>query len=304
MTKETQKRIVVTGINGFVGKHLTRELLANDVEVIGIGQEKSAHDEIADDLDSYYSADLTKEWPVHGRIDGVIHLAGLAAVGRSFDYPQDYINLNSAMVTQMAEYYLRTENHSPRFVVVSSGAIYSPDQPMPLTEDSKLGITSPYAVSKILVENQCEYYREVGLDCVVVRPFNHTGPGQLGGFLIPDVIAQLQTGDEVHVGNIETKRDYTDVRDIARAYRMLALAPRLAHSTYNACSGVSTQGSEIVEKLKVLTGKPDAQVVVDESKVRPTDPADIYGSSARLREDTGWKPEISLDQTLSDCINS
>lgn len=297
-------RIVVTGVNGFVGKHLTRELADHDIEVVGIGQEDTAHEEISGELESYYMADLTKEWPVRGRIDAVIHLAGLAAVGPSFERPQDYINLNSSMITNMAEYYLRTGIQTPRIVVVSSGAVYSPDQPMALAEDAHLGITSPYVVSKVLVESQCEYYRERGIDCVVARPFNHIGPGQGPGFLVPDVLGQLQTADEITVGNIETKRDYTDVRDIARAYRLLATTPDLAHDTYNACTGRSVSGREIIESIANVLGKANLVITVDESKVRPTDPADIYGDASRLHKDTGWEPEISLEQTLKDCVES
>jgi GDP-4-dehydro-6-deoxy-D-mannose reductase len=296
------ERIIVTGINGFVGKHLTRELADNGVEVVGVGREDEIHRDIAHIVKEYYQIDMTKEWPaVMG--DAIIHLAGLAAVGPSFDSPQEYLNLNSAMLTHIAEYYLRQEQ-KPRVISVSSGAIYDPHQPMPITEESAVGYTSPYAVSKVLNELQCKYYRSRGLECIVVRPFNHIGPGQLPGFLIPDVIEQLRHGDEITVGNITTKRDYTDVRDIARAYRLLATTPALHYDTYNACSGKSIQGEEIVEYIKAAFNKPTATITVDQSKIRPTDPTDIYGSAKRLREDTGWQPTITLEQTIHDSVHS
>lgn len=306
MTQDTSnkaavKKIIVTGANGFVGKHLTRELCANGLLVSGVSREDDTDEEIATLLDDYSSIDLAQSWPEIKDVNAVIHLAGLAAVGPSFDSPQTYIEVNSAMITNMCEYYLKQEN-KPRIIVVSSGAIYDPKQPMPLTEDSDIGLYSPYAVSKVLVEKQCEYYRNRGLDCVVVRPFNHIGPGQGKGFLVPDVIDQLKEHDAISVGNISTKRDYTDVRDIARAYRLLATTPKLNHTTYNACSGVSVSGKEIVTYLKELLGKPEAKVIIDPTKVRPTDPADIYGDSSRLTADTGWKPEISLQQTLADIV--
>jgi len=305
MSSESHHTVAVTGINGFVGKHLTRELADNHIRVIGIGQEPELNDEIAELVDQYYCADLTNEWPVKSKLDAIIHLAGLAAVGPSFDRPQDYINLNSAMVTNMAEYYLRSGVVKPRFVVVSSGAIYSADQPMALAEDSKLGLDSPYAVSKVLVENMCGYYRKRGLDTVVARPFNHIGPGQLGGFLVPDVISKLGGSDtSIDVGNISTRRDYTDVRDVVRAYRLLATTEHLGHTTYNVCTGKSVLGEDIVKALKVLMNKDGVAIEVDESLVRPNDPLDIYGSSERLREDTGWGPKISLNQTLKDCVDA
>lgn len=296
-------KIVVTGVNGFVGKHLVAELCENDITVIGVSREEEPDQAIADQLTDYFAADLSKEWPEIDDAAAVIHLAGLAAVGPSFENPQAYINLNSAMVTNIAECYLQS-SEPPRLLVISSGAIYSSDQPMPLTEESAIGYNSPYAVSKVLVENQCAYYRVRGLDCVVARPFNHIGPGQLDGFLVPEVIAQLKQGEVVQVGNITTRRDYTDVRDVARAYRLLASTKNLTQHIYNVCSGVSRSGEEIVAAIKDLCGKPDADVVVDQSKVRPTDPPEIYGDSSALAADTGWKAEIPLEKTLSDCIES
>jgi GDP-4-dehydro-6-deoxy-D-mannose reductase len=302
MTKQTAP-ILITGVNGFVGKHLVREIARNNISVIGVGREPTADPEISKLLQEYVNIDLTKEWPKTDEVSAVIHLAGLAAVGPSFKNPQDYLNLNSAMVTNMCEYYL-TKTNKPRIVVVSSGAIYDPSQNMPLTEDSEIGYYSPYAVSKVLVEKQCAYYRNRGLDCVVVRPFNHIGPGQSEGFLVPDVVSQLRVGETVTVGNISTKRDYTDVRDIVRAYRLLATTPKLSHGVYNACSGTSTSGEEIVDLLKEVLKKLSAEVIVDQSRVRPTDPAEIYGDASRLSGDTGWVPEIKLEQTLLDVVGS
>jgi GDP-4-dehydro-6-deoxy-D-mannose reductase len=303
MSRESHHTVAVTGINGFVGKHLTRELASHDITVIGVGQEDQVHDEISDLVKKYYQADLTKEWPVEDKIDAVIHLAGLAAVGPSFDRPQDYINLNSAMISKMGEYYREVGVPGPRVVIVSSGAVYSPDQAMPQTEDSVFGVSSPYVVSKLLVELQCEYYCNLGLDFVVARPFNHIGPGQLGGFLVPDVIGQLlEDKDEILVGNINTKRDYTDVRDVVAAYRQLATAVDLNHRTYNVCSGRSVAGKDIIDAIKKILGKESVEVTVDKSLVRPTDPADVVGDSSRLQADTGWSPKIPLEQTLKDCV--
>lgn len=297
------KRIVVTGINGFVGKHLALELHNSGHTVIGLGRESAPSSELDNFIDDYLCVDLTKGWPESLVADAVIHLAGLAAVGPSFEEPQMYIDVNSTMITHMAEHYLK-QSKKPRLVVISSGAIYSPNQPMPLTESAAVGFSSPYAVSKVLVENQCAYYQNRGLDCVVVRPFNHIGPGQLEGFLVPDVINQIREGNGIQVGNITTRRDYTDVRDVARAYRMLATAEELNHSIYNVCSGASKSGEEIVKILKKLSGNPDVVVSVDKAKVRPTDAPEIYGSPTLLTQDTGWIPTIPLEQTLADCLES
>lgn len=301
------QKIVVTGVNGFVGKHLVRELKTHGLEVIGIDRSPEADAEISTQLDSYFSGDLSTSWPETGEVDGVIHLAGLAAVGPSFEQPQQYIDINSAIMTRMAEYFLKQDT-KPRLIVVSSGAIYDPNQPMPLSEDSDIGFTSPYAVSKVLVENQCAYYRNRGLDCIIARPFNHIGPGQRPGFLLPDLYQQIQacktTGEQLLVGDLKTKRDYTDVRDVVRAYRLLATTPKLENAVYNICSGVSHAGSELLAELQQACQATDVSTKVDSSKIRPNDPADIIGDNARLKQDACWQPEISLHQTIKDFVEA
>lgn len=301
-----KKTIIITGINGFVGKHLTRELVANDIAVVGIGREKTVEPEIDGLLEDYIYQDIAQGWPdLQKPVDSVINLAGLAAVGPSFDQPQRYIDINSAIVTNMCEYYLK-QDKKPRIISIISGAIYGPDQSMPLNEESKLSINSPYVVSKILNENQLTYYRGRGLDCIAVRPFNHIGPGQLGGFLIPDLIEKLNNIDEsqtIEVGNLTTKRDYTDVRDVVKAYQLLLTTKDLHHTIYNVCSGKSYSGEQILTKLQELMGKKDVVVKIDQSKIRPNDPADIYGDASKLTQDTGWEPTIGLDQTLIDVLD-
>lgn len=300
--------IVITGVGGFVGHHLVRELRKNNINIIGVTHESDDISQIDDMLEGCYRADLSKEWPnINEPVDAIIHLAGLAAVGPSFDNPQLYLDANSAMMTNMAEYYLKQTGKKPRFIVISSGAVYSPNQDMPLDEVAKIGFSSPYVLSKVLLENQCTYYRERGLDCVVVRPFNHIGPGQKLGFLVPDLIEQLQTlGDDgvIKVGNLETKRDYTDVRDVARAYRLLATAPNLKHTIYNVCSGRSVAGTEMLTMLQKIMDKDDAAIEVDKNKFRPTDAIDIYGDNSTLKNDTGWQPEITTSQTLQDSVDA
>lgn len=299
------QKVVITGVNGFVGKHLVRELKDHNIEVIGVDRSEMVDSSIANLLSDYIVADLAVGWPKIDAVTAVIHLAGLAAVGPSFDSPQDYININSAIFTNMAEHFLASMD-KPRIVVVSSGAIYDPKQQLPLTEESTVGFTSPYAVSKVLVENQCAYYRSRGLDCIVARPFNHIGPGQRPGFLLPDLHRQLGSinNEKLQVGDLTTQRDYTDVRDVVRAYRLLATSKKLTHPIYNICSGISRSGNEILKTLQATMHKEGVGAVVDRAKLRPNDPKEIVGSSGRLRDDTGWQPEISLEQTIIDFTSS
>lgn len=301
-----QEKVVVSGINGFVGNHLARELSANGVDVIGIGQEVEVNPEISGLVSEYHSANLVEEWPESSRTKAVIHLAGLAAVGPSFEKPQAYINANSAMVTNLCEYYLK-QDYKPRIILVSSGAIYDPNQPMPISEGGEVGLNSPYAVSKVLNENQAEYYRKRGLDCVVVRPFNHIGPGQGAGFILPDLFDRLSNmnGEKAIVtGNIETRRDYTDVRDIVKAYGRLALAETLRHSLYNISSSKSYSGVEILNILKEIMGLEEIALKIDQSLVRPNDIPEIIGDNSLIKDELGWRPEIDIKQTIGDFVKS
>lgn len=301
-------QILITGINGFVGKHLTKELSENNIEVIGVGREETIDPEIEELVSNYISVDISRKWPdVDFDVDAVINLAGLAAVRPSLDHPQDYISINSAIVTNICEYYLKQEIR-PRIVSIISGAIYSPFQTMPLKESAELSVNSPYVVSKVLNERQLDYYRSRGLECIAVRPFNHIGPGQGTGFLVPDLIEKLTMAKKtevISVGNLETRRDYTDVRDVARSYRLLATTEKLGHNTYNVCSGKSSSGKEILEMLCQFMNIDIAtlSVAVDETKIRPNDPVDIYGTYSRINSDVGWNPRIPLETTLKDCVD-
>lgn len=296
-------RIAVTGVNGFVGRHLVAELVAGGIEVVGLGHEDVP---VPVGLSDYVRQDLTQGWP-HVDTDAVIHLAGLSAVGPSFSDPQRYLDQNSAMVTHLCEGVL-TSGSRPRVLVVSSGAVYDARQALPFTEESRIGFSSPYVVSKVLVESQVAYYSGRGLDAVVVRPFNHIGPGQGPGFLVPDLMAAARTAAEqgrpMTVGDLGTRRDYTDVRDVVRAYRLLATAEDLEHRTFNVCSGRSWSGRDLLAALAEAWPFGEVATEVDPARVRPGDPREIVGSSARLEKAVGWRPETDLRDSVRDFVRA
>lgn len=297
-------RLAITGVDGFVGRHLARIAKDAGAFVVGISRATAIDPSLASQLDSYCSVDLRQEWPSDLGLDAVIHLAGRSAVGPSFADPQGYIQDNSAMVTVMCEALLR-ERVKTRIVGVSSGAVYaSPtgDGSL-LTEDSPLACSSPYVISKLLLENQLKYYGNRGLPSVIVRPFNHIGPDQGPGFLLPDLLQRLRLlapGEFLDVGNLETYRDYTDVRDIARGYLMLAAAPELQHDLYNVASGRATSGTTLLEMVCAELGREVPGLRVNESLVRPTDTTWVAGSARRMQSDLGWEPKYALARTLSD----
>jgi GDP-4-dehydro-6-deoxy-D-mannose reductase len=300
------RRLVVTGVDGFVGRHLARIAAESGLDVFGISRNPEPDPDLLSTLAGYTGADLRQEWPQGLPQDAdVIHLAGLAAVGPSFDRPQDYIAGNSAIVTNMCE-GLVASGFTGRVVGVSTGAVYAQKEGEdPRTERDAVAYTSPYVVSKILVENLLAYYSRRGLRTVVARPFNHIGPHQGPGFLLPDLLRQLRTSPPdrpLRVGNLETRRDYTDVRDVARAYVALATAPELTHDVYNVASGSSHSGLEILEALSAALGRPTPPLEVDESLIRATDPPIIVGDASRLRSDTGWSPTVPFAATIADTV--
>ena len=300
------RRLVVTGVDGFVGRHLARIAAGSGLDVFGISRNPEPDPDLRSSLSGYISADLRREWPQGVPDDAdVVHLAGLAAVGPSFDRPQDYIDGNSAIVTKMCE-ALVASGFRGRVVGVSTGAVYAQKENEDArTERDAVAFTSPYVVSKILVENQLAYYSRRGLRTVVARPFNHIGPHQGPGFLLPDLLRQLRSSPPdrpLRVGNLATRRDYTDVRDVARAYLALATAPELAHDVYNVASGSSHSGLEILEALSAALDRPTPPLEVDESLIRATDPPIIVGDASRLRSDTGWSPTVPFATTIADTV--
>jgi GDP-4-dehydro-6-deoxy-D-mannose reductase len=305
-------RTIVTGANGFVGRHLIRELANRNHEIIAIGFGGDIEPELNALVSDYLKCDLSDPEAVAGinldGVTGIINLAGLANVGASFDDPEKYQRINVAMLTTLAERLLETGS-TARILAISTGAVYDNNQDLPLTEESKT-ITegSPYALSKLSMEEAAHELGAQGLNYAIARPFNHAGPGQAPGFLIPDlytkILAAKESGESLKVGNLDTKRDYTDVRDVVRAYVDLIEAEKLEHTVYNICSGTSRSGREILDLfVKNMDLGDTLQTEVDESLIRPSDPPILYGSYSRLNEQTGWQPVIPFEQTIADVVN-
>lgn len=300
--------IIVTGVDGFVGAHLAAAASSAGHRVVGITREPELPEVIAGFVDEHHVADLRVEWPSRISGDVIIHLAGLAAVGPSFAQPQRYISANSAMVTTMCEHVLGLPHRDrPRIVGASSGAVYAAPHPgTRLTEDSPVAFSSPYVVSKVLAENQLAYYRARGLDALVARPFNHIGPGQSPGFLVPDLYETMQSDASrpLVVGNLATRRDYTDVRDVVDAYLLLATAPDHSSDVYNIASGSATSGWEILSLLTAELGRPKPSVRVHPDRIRADDPDVIVGAADRIEAEFGWVPRRSVGESVADFVRA
>lgn len=304
-------QILVTGINGFVGRHLARGLVDQGHKVLGVGTHHAIDSELEGLNIEYFKCDLTDQDDVDRlpleKISGVINLAGLAAVGKSFDDPELYMKVNVEVLSVMCDRVKALGLNGLRIVAISSGAVYASHQEMPLTESSKTDTeSSPYAASKLAMEDFAQNFRDEGYNCVIARPFNHIGPGQATGFLLPDLYEKVTTAkdDEIKVGNLETERDYTDVRDVARAYISLATKESLEHLIYNVCSGKPVAGTEMLNAVKKACDRTGLQTTVDKDLFRPSDSPVLFGNNSRLRSESGWAPTISFEQSVEDFVNT
>lgn len=308
---------MVTGVAGFVGQHLAHELQQSGHEVVGVGTSPLKDTQLKNKLGSYYACDLTKAEDVAklplNQMDGVINLAGLANVGESYNQADLYQKVNVGIVDTLAKQILELGLNNIRLIIVSTGTVYDPLQKAPFDENAQLANgqnVNPYIQSKLAIEKCALEYRSSGLDCIIARPFNHIGPGQKPGFLVPDLARQLEqthaSGQtEISVGDLSKERDFTDVRDVVKAYRLLVTAPKhqLSQPIYNICSGQPHNGRELLNLLMESMGLGSIKVTVDPSRLRPNDPQSIYGNAQLITKDTGWKPEISLAQTINDFVS-
>jgi GDP-4-dehydro-6-deoxy-D-mannose reductase len=300
-------KTLVTGANGFVGQHLVKELSEHGASVVAVGGPLAAVSQ-SEFIKEHVTLDLSKAAEAK-KIDfsdvaDVIHLAGLASFGPSLDRPMDYITTNIGIETNLFEAAL-AQGVRPRFLIISSGTLYDPKAPGPLTESSPAVPNSPYSVSKLGQEQMAQYYHSRGFEYIIARPFNHIGPRQGLGFIVPDLTKQVLAAaqgklKEVLVGNLDAQRDYTDVRDIARAYRLLLEKGR-SGEIYNVCSGTLHSGHDILNGI-IQAVHYQPVIKQDPAKMRSSDTSAFYGSRQKITNDTGWQPEISLETTLADVV--
>jgi GDP-4-dehydro-6-deoxy-D-mannose reductase len=238
--------------------------------------------------------------------DVVYHLAALASVPASWERPGDTLVENELATLNLLE-AVRGECPYARIVNVGSGEIYGPPDTLPVTEDAPLHPQNPYAVSKAAVDLLAGMYASAhGLDIVRVRAFNHAGPRQSTDYVVATLARQVAQGLEagadpipVVTGNPEPRRDFTDVRDVVRAYRLLGADS--AAGAFNVCSGNAVSVAELLTMLGEAAER-ELDHTVDPARVRAHEVMEIRGSSDRLRATTGWAPEIPLARTVADTL--
>ena len=307
-------QIFVTGATGFAGSHLVDQLLAQGHSVAVLVHPATSHQQLPDHPAlSGIEGDLLNPQALKTAVaavkpDVIYHLAGQAYPARSWENPALTIAINTGGTANMLEAAVAFGR--PRVVIVTSAEIYGyvSQDDLPLTEASVPQPRHPYGVSKWAAAMlTAVYWQRYGLPVVEARPFNHIGPRQALGFVVPDFASQLaaiklgQKPPRLSVGNLDAQRDFTDVRDIARAY--IALAERGAPGeSYLICSG---QPVSIHYLLNVLidTAGVTVDIAYDPERMRPSDTPCLYGSYAKIRAATGWEPQIHLRQALADAFN-
>ncbi len=290
-------RSLITGGRGFVGHWLADHLREQGDHVVAIDQEVDVTDPAA------LLAAVTGAAP-----DAIYHLAALTHVGQSWDEPLRVLEVN-VIGTAVLLAAARECGTDPRVLVTSSAEVYgavTDPALLPLDEDSPTAPLTPYAASKLAAEALIDQaFLGHGQHVITVRPFNHIGPGQSPNFAVPALAKRIVEADRrgaptIPVGNLSARRDFTDVRDVVRAYRLL-IESGDPGGRYNVCSGRDVSIREIADGLLGLAGTTLA-FETDPSLVRPVEVPVLRGDPARLAAVTGWKPEIPLEQTLEDVL--
>jgi GDP-4-dehydro-6-deoxy-D-mannose reductase len=308
-------RALITGVSGFAGSHLAEYILANhDWTVAGTVHRSDRNIRHLSERLELYPAELSQLAAVESvlasaRPDVIFHLAAQTLTGQSFRDPWRTLATNIGIQVSLLQAVVNL-GLDCRVLIVGSSEEYGlvREEDLPVDEETPLRPMNPYAVSKIAQDMLgLQYYLSHGLDTIRVRPFNHIGPRQGPGFVAPDFarqIALIEAGRQdpvMTVGNLEAERDFTDVRDVVRAYALL-VATGEGGQVYNVGSGRAHSVRELLAMLTSLAAVP-VSVEIDPARMRRSDVPRVMSDCSRLREATGWEPTYSFDQSLCDTLD-
>jgi GDP-4-dehydro-6-deoxy-D-mannose reductase len=311
------KKVLITGASGFVGGFLIEHLLSlGDYEVIGTynSEERLQKSPLKDKI-KFIKADLsnkeeTKKTLTDTKPEFIYHLAALASAGASFKDPFGTFHTNIDSELNLFESLRELEMKETRSLIFASAEEYGYVQPddLPVDENTPLRPANPYAVSKIAQDYLAfQYNLSYKLPLIRVRPFNQIGPRQGTGYVASDFakqIAEIEKGQKepvIKVGNLDAKRDFTDVRDAVKAYHLI-LEKGIAGDVYNVGCGTSHKVQEILDSLLKLANVK-ISVEVDPNKLRPSDIPEIVADNTKVNKLTNWKPEIPFETTIKDILD-
>ena len=305
---ELRGPVLITGATGFAGGHLI-ECLAGSHRLVGWGR-SAQRPEIARLVESE-AVDLLDRDRVRNAIASlrpatIFHLAGAPQVAESWRDTTKPLAGNVLATSHLFD-AIRRAGLNCRVLVTGSAAVYAPSD-SPINEDGPLAPGNPYALSKLAQEQlTMRAFADEGLDVVMVRPFNHTGPRQPPAFVAPSMarqIALIEKGDVepvIRVGNLDARRDFTDVRDVVRAYASLA-GVGSSGEIYNVGSGVGRTIQSLLDALR-SRARVDVRIEVDPERLRPAETSALVADTGRLRDRTGWHPHISFESMLDALLD-
>ncbi|HSW96201.1 MAG TPA: GDP-mannose 4,6-dehydratase [Candidatus Saccharimonadales bacterium] len=311
------KKVLITGASGFVGGHLAEHLLTtSDYEIHGtyLSDESMQHSPVKEKI-IFHKTNLQQKEQIEKLVqdikpDLVFHLAAQANVFTSFKDPIQTLHANIDSQVYLLEALRKANLTETRVLIIGSSEEYGyvhPDE-LPIKEINPLRPANPYSVSKITQDYLAiQYHIAYKMLLVRVRPFNHIGIGQKTGFVVTDFAKQIIDIEKgiikpmIKVGNLEAKRDFTDVRDMVKAYALI-IEKGEAGELYNIGSGVSHKIQEILDILLSLS-KVKVTIEIDQSKLRPSDVPEIICDNTKIQAVIEWKPEIPLEQTLKDILD-
>lgn len=293
-------RALITGVNGFVGKYLVQELQEKGYSVSGIGMGPFERQGVGYQNVNLLDPQALKQALEEMKPEVIFHLAGMASVSYSWREPKAAFEVNVLGTVNLLEAV--KERKLQAFVYVGSSEVYGPGRCLgeKFKETTPPNPQNPYATSKYAAERiLLQLGRMYQLPVILTRPFNHIGVGQSEGFVVPDFARQIieasKQNNPIRVGRLDVFRDFTDVRDIVRAYRLLAEKGQ-AGETYNLCSGEGRKISDILEIMCAEYG--NLRVELDERKIRPVENIYSVGDNNKIRSAIGWEPLYPIETSL------
>lgn len=303
------KRVLIFGAAGFVGKYLADEFTNNGYRVYGSDK---LHAESLSGFLEYSAADIldAKEVckvVVQFKPNYIVNLAAISSVGMSWKMPQLTLEVNVMGALNILEAARKLDQFS-KVMFIGSSEEYAPSE-IPINEEMPLNANNPYGISKMAQERFAEIYRErYGMKIYCVRPFNHTGVGQRDTFVLPSFCKQVAEIERkgipgiIKVGNLDAFRDFSDVRDIVKAYRLIVESDDCS-KVYNVGSGVAYSLKELLNYIVSLSSQ-EVKVEIDKSRFRPVDNKMICCDNSLIYKELGWEPTYSIKDTLKNIFNS